>query len=990
MSHLSEPPIEARPNEPGRDQTGPGEEDAADAADGYNAGYADRLHEQRLRESGSVPPALADWFENGGIRTVAKPPPAARPGLPAEPSTLGLAAAVDPALLKAAGIAGELVGAIREQGHLDVPLDPLGAPPPGHPTLRPEFYGISEEQLSRVPAQALDLERLGDTAQDVLARLREIYCQRIGYEIDQLEDPGQREWLIDQIETGRHWEPLSVEEKKGLAGRLSQVEGIERFLHRSYLGKKRFSIEGLDMLVPMLDELLERAARWGARETFIGMAHRGRLNVLAHIVGRPYTAVIGEFEGHHSIGIQTAVPDDGSGDVKYHYGAYGVYETASGPINVLLAPNPSHLEHVDPIVEGMARASRELRFGMLRDTRTRDTFTADRHRVLPILVHGDAAFMGQGVVAETLNLSRLGGYETGGTVHLIANNQLGFTTPPNDTRSTRYASDLALGFRLPVLHVNADDPEACLAAIRLAADYRGEFGEDIVVDLVGYRRYGHNEGDEPGYTQPELYRRIAEHPTVRAIWVDRLISEGLLTEEAAVGMADGVAMELEAAREQVVAARDTEAAVEGRDPPPEPMAAGGSEDPVRPWRPASLWAELTEDDRSQTGTEVSAERLVRLNERIHSWPEDFELFQKLDRQLARRSGSLETGIDWAHAESLAFATLLTEGIPIRFTGEDSERGTFSQRHLVFHDVNGTGTYVPLQHLASDQAPFQVWNSPLSEVAVLGFEYGYSTIAADSLVLWEAQFGDFVNVAQAIIDQFIAAGRSKWGQESRLVLLLPHGHEGQGPEHSSARPERFLQLAAERNIRVANPTTPAQYFHLLRLQALRLARRPLIVMTPKSLLRHPRARSSLDELATGSWRSVLASDSGTPETVRRVVLCTGKVYYDLITSKGFDEAADRVAVVRLEQLYPLPEMELRAAIDGFAEAREVVWVQEEPMNMGAWEYVRPALEAAAAGRRVSYAGREAKASTAEGYSEVHAEQQARLVREALAVEEESHP
>ncbi len=986
MSHLTERPEGPRPEEPRPNQPGPGEEDAAEAADGYNAGYADRLHERRLRESGAVPPALADWLENGGARAVATPPAATRPARPKAPPDLGPGQAADPMLLKAAGIAGELVGAIREQGHLDVPLDPLGAPAPGHPTLRPECYGIAEEQLSRVPAQALDLERLGETAQDVLARLREIYCQRIGYEIDQLEDPAQREWLIDQIESGHHWEPLSAEDKQGLARRLTQVEGMERFLHRSYLGKKRFSIEGLDMLVPMLDELLERAARWGSRETFIGMAHRGRLNVLAHIVGRPYTAVIGEFEGHHSIGIQTAVPEDGSGDVKYHYGAFGVYETASSPMNVLLAPNPSHLEHVNPIVEGMTRASRELRFGTRRDTRTRDTFAADRLRVLPILIHGDAAFMGQGVVAETLNLSRLDGYETGGTVHLIANNQLGFTTPPSDTRSTRYASDLALGFRLPVLHVNADDPEACLAAIRLAADYRGHFGEDIVVDLVGYRRYGHNEGDEPGYTQPELYRRIAEHPTVRTIWVDQLISEGLLAEEAAAGLADRVATELEVARERVLAARDAEAAVEDRGPPPEPMPEGGSGDPVRPWRPASLWAELTEDDRTQTDTEVPAERLVRLNERIHSWPEDFELFQKLDRQLARRGASLVTGIDWAHAESLAFATLLTEGIPIRFTGEDSERGTFSQRHLVFHDATGTGTFVPLQHLASDQAPFQVWNSPLSEVAVLGFEYGYSTIAADSLVLWEAQFGDFVNVAQAIIDQFIAAGRSKWGQESRLVLLLPHGHEGQGPEHSSARPERFLQLAAERNIRVANPSTPAQYFHLLRLQALRLARRPLIVMTPKSLLRHPRARSSLDDLAAGSFRPVLIPEIDTPDAVRRVVFCTGKVYYDLVSSEAFEEAADRVAVVRVEQLYPLPEAELRAAIGSFPRAREIVWAQEEPKNMGAWEHIRLELDAATGDRGVGYAGRDAKASTAEGYSEVHAEQQARLVHDALPVEE----
>jgi 2-oxoglutarate dehydrogenase E1 component len=961
------------------DGDGPAEGRSSASADGYNAGYADRLYERRLRESGAVPPALSDWLENGGA---ASERPAAGDSAPASLAPrLEPAALADPQLLKAAGIAGVLVGAIREQGHLDVPLDPLGSPPPGHPTLRPEFYGIAKEELRRVPSSALDLERLGPTAYDVIGRLREMYCHRIGYEIDQLEDPVQRDWLIDTIESGRHWIPLAPDGKRRLAERLSEVEGLERFLHRSYLGKKRFSIEGLDMLVPMMDELLERASAAGTREAFVGMAHRGRLNVLAHIVGRPYTAIIGEFEGHHSIGIQTTVPKDGSGDVKYHYGAYGLYATASGAINVLLAPNPSHLEHVNPIIEGMARASRELRFGTRRDTRTRDTFATDRLQVLPVLIHGDAAFMGQGVVAETLNLSRLEGYETGGTVHLIANNQLGFTTLPTDSRSTRYASDLALGFRIPVLHVSADDPEACLAAIRLAADYRAAFGEDIVVDLVGYRRYGHNEGDEPGYTQPAMYLKIAEHPTVRTIWVDELINEGLLSEEEAGSMAERVAAELEDAREKVLAADDAEAAVEEPGPPPEAKPAG-EPDSSRRWRAVSLWAELTDDDRSQTQTAVDPERLVELNERIHSWPEDFQPFQKLDRQLARRKKTLEKGVDWAHAESLAFASLLTEGIPIRFTGEDSERGTFSQRHLVYHDADGTGTYIPLQHLAPDQAPFQVWNSPLSEVAALGFEYGYGTIAADSLVLWEAQFGDFVNVGQAIVDQFIVAGRSKWGQESRLVLLLPHGYEGQGPEHSSARLERFLQSAAERNMRVTNCTTPAQYYHLLRLQALRTARRPLVVMTPKSLLRHPRARSTLREMAEGSFQSVLVPDVPSPEAVRRLVLCSGKIYYDLTGSEAFEEAGDRVAVLRVEQLYPLPEAELREAIRRFPHARQVVWAQEEPANMGAWSHMRPELDRISDDRSIRYAGRDSEASTADGYVEVHAARQASIVREAL--------
>jgi len=960
-------------------------------ADGYNAGYADQLFERELRDRGLIPPSLADWTD--GVPPL---PSAATESVSAPAATESVSAPAATAdQLRRAAIAGALVEAYRAYGHLGVGLDPLGTHAPGHPALQPEFYGITEPDLESIPSAAVGLEKFGSTMADVVRRMREIYTDRIGYELDHMENPAQRDWLIDHIESVKHHKPWSPEQLIAMLERLTEVEGMERFLHRSYLGQKRFSIEGLDVMVPMLDKAIERAAAGGTVEVVIGMAHRGRLNVVAHIIHRPYEKILAEFEGERSRGLQSDVPTTGSGDVKYHLGAWGKTPTPYGVVDVYLAPNPSHLEHIDPVIEGAARATRELIVRALEKQAAAGepgagTSPTDAHRylevVLPILIHGDAAFIGQGVVAETLNLCRLKGYEVGGTLHLIANNQLGFTTLPMDSRSSRYSSDLALGFRIPVLHVNADDPVAAIAATQLAVDYRSEFGEDIMIDVVGYRRYGHNEGDEPGYTQPGMYAKINEHPTVRKILAEKLIAEGIISREESDAMVDRVAARLLAARSRLTESDETAPVEIATSPPPAPLddAAVGTATSriIIPERPRGGLTH--EEDELPVRTSIGSARLHELNDALHRWPDDFHLFQKLGRQMEKRRTALDRSIDWAHAEALAFAGLLTEGVPIRLTGEDSERGTFSQRHLVLHDVEDGQTWTPLRHLSPDQAPFEVWNSPLSEVAVLGFEYGYSTIATESLVLWEAQFGDFANVGQAIIDQFIAAGRSKWGQESRLVLLLPHGYEGQGPEHSSARLERFLQLGAERNLRVANPTTSAQYFHLLRLQGLRTSRRPLIVMTPKSLLRNPAASSPVDEFTSGDFEPVLGDPraSANPDAIRRVVLCSGKVIYDLLGSDAYRESLE-AAVLRIERLYPFPWDELRAALAAFPGLEEIRWAQEEPANMGAWSRLRPWLEEVAEGRQLVYAGRPERASPAEGYMDAHIEEQQRIVNDALS-------
>ena len=727
---------------------------------------------------------------------------------------------------------------------------------------------------------------------------------------------------------------------------------MEHYLRRAFLGQKQFSVEGLDVMIPMLDETIELAAEDGAHEVAIGMAHRGRLNVLAHVVGRPYEVILREFEGERTIEAVVSSEEGGTGDVKYHLGAQGTRATANGEITITLVSNPSHLEAVDPVVEGRARAEQT-------DRSTREGYH-DPSIAMPVLIHGDASFAGQGSVAETLNLEGLAGYSTGGTLHLIANNQVGFTTDPNAGRSTRYSSDLAKGFDCPIVHVNADDPEAALAAIRLAMAYRRRFGHDVVVDLVGYRRHGHNEQDEAAYTQPLLAAAIADHPTVREQFAARLVEEATLTQAQADELANEVLTQLKQAHE---ALRETF----GVTP----------QQPSEPRLPAGATAQVV--------TAVAADRLRDLNEELLRIPDWFTPHPKLWKQLQRRRDALDAGgIDWGQAEALAFASLLVDGIPIRLTGQDTERGTFSHRHAVLHDVNSGATYTPVQHLEEAAASFEIFNSPLSEYACVGFEYGYSVAAPEALVLWEAQFGDFVNGAQIIIDQFISAGLSKWRETSRLTLLLPHGYEGNGPEHSSARLERFLQLAAQENIRIVNCTTAAQYFHLVRRQALDATARPLVVMTPKGLLRLKQASSTLDDLAQGEFRPLLDDPSVAKEKVERLVLCQGKVYYDLA---GHEEraAADRVAVARLEQLYPFPVEQARALLGSYPNLRELVWVQEEPQNMGAWRAIRHRLEETKPeGVPLLYAGRPWRASPSEGYPTAHLREQDRIVRAALAV------
>jgi 2-oxoglutarate dehydrogenase E1 component len=895
--------------------------------DPYNAAYVQQLYEEYTRNPAGVDESWRTYFAQlDGAGTVA---PEEAP------------AAVSINQLRAARAFGELVDAIRLHGHRAAQLDPLGSRRSGHPLLNPEAHGASIEEIQSVPAQVMGLGGRGGTTREVLGWLQQTYMGTVGYEYEHLEYPDRREWLREQIESGAHSKPLSAEDRKRLLQRLTEVEALEQFIHRAYLGQKRFSIEGTDMMVPMLDLAIERSAARGTREVVIGMAHRGRLNVLAHVLQLPYEKIIAKFEGRHA---EMA----GTGDVKYHLGAETTYATQSGePLSVQLSPNPSHLEFVHAVVLGMARAK--------QTQRTARELRRDEDVVLPIIIHGDAAFAGQGVVPEALNLAQPEATRVGGTLHIIANNQVGFTTTPWQARSTHYASDMARGFDIPIIHVNADDPEACLGAMRLALAYREKFHADMVIDLIGYRRYGHNEGDEPAYTQPLMYQKINEHPSVRKIWAAKLTQDGVITAEEV----DSV---WESTYQKLV---DTQTEVKAEAAPEE----HGTEAP--------------EEKTRTVDTSVQPDRLLALDKELHSWPQEFTPQPKLARQLEKRSKLLaqNAGIDWGHAEALAFATLLTEGVPVRLTGQDVERGTFSHRHAVLHDSKTGQTFTPLRQLRDSKAPFEVYNSTLSELAVLGFEYGFSVVAPEALVLWEAQFGDFVNGAQVIIDQFISAGRAKWAQTSRLVLLLPHGYEGQGPEHSSARPERFLQLAAEDNMRIVNCTTPAQYFHLLRRQALLDIRRPLIVMTPKSLLRHPKASSRLGELANGSFQPVLV-DAKADDNVKRVVLCTGKVYYDLLGKLEHD-GSDKIAVVRVEELYPFPDTLLRAAIDRFGKADEFVWLQEEPQNMGAWTYMQPRLRALL-GEDVGYAGRPERASPAEGYATDHEIEQARIVAEAATL------
>jgi multifunctional 2-oxoglutarate metabolism enzyme len=865
---------------------------------------------------------------------------------------------VAPEMLYHVAAAMALVKAFRMHGHLAAHLDPLGTAPIGDPALDPGPLGLTPDVMAAIPSRVLRIAVPGRTLAESLPYLQATYCGTMAYEIEHIATHEERVWLREKIESGAHRQPLPPEEQRKLLRRLIEVESLERFLHKAYLGQKRFSIEGVDALVPMLDLTIEHAAEAGARDVVLGMAHRGRLNVLAHTVGRPYETIFAEFEGGRQVEAGQQTPEEGgTGDVKYHHGAEGAYVTAKGKaITVSLSPNPSHLEFVSPVVDGRARAKQTQRRG--REAHH------DPSAALPVAIHGDAAFAGQGVVAETLNLGSLKGYRTGGTLHLITNNQVGFTTDMDDARSTRYASDLAKGFDIPIIHVNADDAEACLSAVRLAMMYRDRFHQDVVIDLVGYRRHGHNEGDEPAYTQPLMYERIKNLPPVRELYARTLVEAGVITRE-------------EADRE---AAQSYQRLVDIQQAFKTSMGkVNTKEHPIR-----------VSGAGQEVETALPPEFLTALNQQLLTWPEGFTVHPKLRKQLERRRTALgpEGGIEWAHAETLALASLLTEGVPVRFTGQDTERGTFSQRHLVLHDVNTGETLAPIKNLPGALAPMELHNSPLSELATLGFEYGYSAAASEALVLWEAQFGDFVNAAQVIIDQFISAGLAKWGLTTRLTLLLPHGYEGQGPEHSSARMARFLHLCAEGNIRVANCTTPAQYFHLLRRQAKRSRQRPLVLFTPKSLLRHPLATSRLEELATGHFLPVIDDPSYAdhPEQAKRLLMCTGKVYYDLLP-EAEKLGSDRPAIIRLEQLYTFPWAELRQVLPRYRSATELVWVQEEPLNMGAWRYLEAKLRELVSegpGMEVRYVGRPERASPAEGYPAAHAAEQARIVSEALAV------
>jgi 2-oxoglutarate dehydrogenase E1 component len=927
---------------------------------GANAGYALELYDRFQQDPASVDADTRAFFERAG------PPDGlfavAGPDVAAPISTAGAARIV---------AAARLARGIREYGHLAASIDPLGVAPPGDPMLDPATHGLRAGDLEALPASIVWPEAAPHFAHagDAMRHLRAIYCGALGYDFDHVQDFAERAWLREVVEHGTFSQPPGQEQQRDLLRRLSAVEAFERFLHATFQGQKRFSIEGSDMLVPMLDQLIGDATEAGAREVLMGMAHRGRLNVLAHVLGKPYAAIFTEF---HTAPNKDLVPSEGSmginygwtGDVKYHLGRETTVQEddpagRTVQVRLTLANNPSHLEFVNPVVEGFTRGAQDRRG--VRGEPPQDVAVA-----LAVTIHGDAAFPGEGVVAETLNLSRLAGYQTGGTIHLIVNNQLGFTTDARQSRSTLYAGDLAKGFEIPIIHVNADDPEACLAAMRLAHAYRRRFHKDVLIDLVGYRRWGHNEGDEPSFTQPVMYAVIAKHPTVRALYAERLRQMQVLSEGEAAAQLEEAQTSLRAAYEEA--------------------ARGDGHEEAAPLTEAQTLAAVA--------TAVPAQELRALNEALLARPDGFAPAPRLDRLLARRRDALDTpgGIDWAHAEALAFASLLADGIPIRLSGQDTERGTFSQRHAVLHDATTGAPYVPLQALPQARVSFAVYNSPLSEAAALGFEYGYSVHAPDALVLWEAQFGDFANAGQVLIDQFIVAARAKWRQLPSLVLLLPHGYEGQGPEHSSGRLERYLQLAAEDNVCVANCTCAAQYFHLLRAQAMLLGEhaRPLVLMTPKSLLRHPRAAASLSDLTEGRFQPVLTdgeADSDRPE-VERLILCSGKVAVELeaeVRSAGAH--AEWVASARVELLYPFPRRELADTVVRYPHLREVVWLQEEPRNMGAWSYMAPRLTPLLpVGCALTYVGRPERAASAEGSATAHSVEQARLLQAALAGEQ----
>jgi 2-oxoglutarate dehydrogenase E1 component len=872
----------------------------------------------------------------------------------AEPASAPQAAAAHPALL-AAIRALNLIHAYRVRGHLEADLDPLGL---NRPRRRPELdyrsWGFTEADLDREIFINNALGRETATLREILAILRRTYCGKIGVEYMHIQAPEERAWIQQKFEQPENRAELSAAERKDILRVLTIAETFERFLDRRYTGTKRFGIEGAESLMPALEAILLRGAELGIREFVIGMPHRGRLNVLANFVGKPLAAIFSEFQG------DSTHPDHvhGSGDVKYHLGTSGDREIGGRTVHLSLAANPSHLEAVDPVVLGKVRAKQHQQGDTARTA------------VAGLLIHGDAAFAGQGLVAESLELSELDGFRTGGTIHVIVNNQIGFTTAPSAARSSPYPSDIAKAVQAPIFHVNGDDPEAVVAVARIAVEYRQRFNKDVVVDLFCYRRHGHNETDEPSFTQPLMYRTIAQHPTTRQLYAERLIAAGIVNEE-----------EVQAIAERYLAELETQ------------FAAAANYRPNKADWLEGAWAgfEPAPDDDRRGDTAVALEVLREIGQALVTVPAGFALNRKIARQLEARRQAIESGegIDWATAEALAIASLCAEGTHVRLCGQDSGRGTFSQRHAVLVDQENEARYVPINHVRAGQASFEIIDSPLSEAAVLGFEYGYSLADPRTLVLWEAQFGDFANGAQVIIDQFIASGEAKWLRMSGLVMLLPHGYEGQGPEHSSARLERYLQLCAEDNLQVCNLTTAANYFHVLRRQVRRNFRKPLVVMTPKSLLRAREAASPLAEMGPGSgFRRVIGESEriAPDDAVRRVVLCTGKVYFDLLKARA-EAGETRVALVRIEELYPFPFAALAEILQRYRRA-EIVWCQEEPRNMGAWSFVAERIEQILsrldiAAKRPRFVGRAEAAAPATGFFKRHLDEQTQLIENALA-------
>ncbi|MBN2492190.1 MAG: 2-oxoglutarate dehydrogenase E1 component [Planctomycetes bacterium] len=908
---------------------------ARGAASPWNLAYLDAAYRQWLEEPTALSAPWRRFFA----------------GLERAPADAGAPAAGAIPAAEQSRVAS-LIYAYRDIGHRIAGTNPLRESPAADPGLELASFGFAESDLDRVFDPGHLHVAKPARLRDILAVLRETYCGSIGVEYLHVQDVDQRRWLQAEMEQVRNRPAFDRARRREILETLIRAEVFERFIHSRYPGQKRFSLEGAETIIPALAALVALAVEHGVAEIVLGMAHRGRLNVLTNVMGKSPAAIFCEFEGNCA-----AAGTGGSGDVKYHLGYSADLTTAGGRrIHLSLTANPSHLEAVNPVVEGRVRAKQRQQGDVDR-----------RVSVVPVLIHGDAAFAGQGLVAETINLSRLPGYRTGGTVHFLINNQIGFTTRPEEGRSSHYPTDVAKTVEAPIFHVNGDDPDAMVFVTELALRYRQTFGNDVVVDMLCYRRHGHNEGDEPAYTQPAMYRKIATHPTVRERYTRALAAQGDVEPAEAEAIAAALGRRLQETLDRVRADR----------PPIEVQAFDG------------LWADYRAPYSDEAvDTRAPHDRIVEVSAALARIPAGLRLHPKLARWARQRHDRVLAGgpIDWALAEALAFGTLLLEGTPVRLSGQDSARGTFSQRHAVWVDTETEAAHLPLNHLRPGaQARFCVYNSSLSEAAVLGFDYGYSLSEPGMLILWEAQFGDFSNGAQVILDQFVTPSEAKWGRTSGIVLLLPHGYEGQGPDHSSAHLERYLAACAENNIAVCNLTTPANYFHALRRQVKRPFRRPLIVMAPKSGLRHPEAVTPVAALAAGGFEPVIA-DPAPPARARRVVLCSGKVYYDF-TRHRRERGADDVACVRIEQLYPFPEAEVRAAVAAHGGAREVVWLQEEPQNRGAWSFMLPRLIALFPDPKLCYAGRPVSASAATGSYEVHVRQQRALLEAALAGGEE---